>query len=216
MRRLLIATALAGAFFMAPSAQALTVIRQCAATDISATPALSNQSCAGFYDGNLLNQSNAGTVAGILNGLLGSSTYNPNTFQFGSFQTISPLKGATMVDFTKAPFSTKLYGMTLLGVHYGAGQGSPGNGMGPLSKGRNTKATNVDTSAFYYFDAGKTGLDKLKLNWGASSNLTLFSTGAPGGVPEPATWALMILGFGGIGSALRRGKAKVRVGYSMA
>jgi hypothetical protein len=26
----------------------------------------------------------------------------------------------------------------------------------------------------------------------------------PGGVPEPATWALMLLGFGGIGAALRR------------
>ena len=28
--------------------------------------------------------------------------------------------------------------------------------------------------------------------------------GATGGVPEPATWALMILGFGAAGAALRR------------
>ncbi|MDQ4420699.1 PEPxxWA-CTERM sorting domain-containing protein [Sphingobium sp. DEHP117] len=215
MRKLLITTALAGAFFMAPSAQALTVIRQCAAGDISATPALTSQSCAGFYDGNLLNQSNAGTVAGILNGLLGTNTYNAATFNFASFQTLSPLNGATTVDFTQSPFNTKLYGMTLIGVHYGAGQGSPGYGMGPVNP-RNGKAANLDTSAFYLFDAGKTGIDKLNLNWQASSNLTLFSTGTAGGVPEPATWALMILGFGGIGAAVRRGKAKVRVGYSMA
>lgn len=221
MRKLLFTTALAGAFFAAPSAHALTVIRQCAATDISATPALSSVSCAGFYDGNLLNQSNAGTVAGVLNGLLGSNTYNAATFQFGSFKTISPLNGATTVDFTQSPFGTKLYGMTLIGVHYGAGQGSPGFGMGPAVGNPNKpkdkpKPSNVDTSAFYLFDAGKTGIDKLNLNWQASSNLTLFSTGTAGAVPEPATWALMILGFGGIGAALRRGKAKVRVTYAAA
>ena len=26
----------------------------------------------------------------------------------------------------------------------------------------------------------------------------------PGAVPEPTTWALMILGFGGVGAAIRR------------
>ncbi len=29
-----------------------------------------------------------------------------------------------------------------------------------------------------------------------------------GGVPEPATWALMIVGFGGVGSLLRRGRGR--------
>ena len=33
-------------------------------------------------------------------------------------------------------------------------------------------------------------------------------------VPEPATWALMLLGFGFVGGAMRRGKEKVRVGYA--
>ena len=31
--------------------------------------------------------------------------------------------------------------------------------------------------------------------------------GQPGGVPEPATWAMMLLGFGGIGVAVGRRKA---------
>ncbi|MCH4152539.1 MAG: PEPxxWA-CTERM sorting domain-containing protein [Sphingobium sp.] len=219
MRKFLIATALAGSTFLVPSAHALTIVRNCAASDISATPALTNVSCSGFYDGNLLKQGNSTDVSnlvGILNGLTSSTTYSAATFQFGSFKTISPLNGATTIDFTQSPFNTKLYGMTLIGVHYGAGQGSPGYGKGPMTPGRNPKPTNVDTSAFYYFDAGKTGLDKIGLNWSASSNLTLFSTGVAGGVPEPATWALMILGFGGIGTAMRRSKAKVRVSYAAA
>ena len=37
-----------------------------------------------------------------------------------------------------------------------------------------------------------------------------------GGVPEPATWAMMILGFGLIGGALRQRQAatKVRVAFA--
>lgn len=38
--------------------------------------------------------------------------------------------------------------------------------------------------------------------------------GGSGGVPEPATWALMILGFGGIGTALRSRRQKVSVRYA--
>jgi hypothetical protein len=34
---------------------------------------------------------------------------------------------------------------------------------------------------------------------------------APGGVPEPATWGLFILGFGAIGAGLRRRSGAVRV-----
>ncbi len=158
----------------------------------------------GFYEGNLLNQSKAGTVVPLLNQLLGTNTYNLNSFQFGSFQTISPLNGAQTIDFTQNPFNTKLNGMTLIGVHYGAGQGSPGFGNGPLGGNPNKpRPTNVDTTAFYYFDAGK-NLDQIKLSFNASSNLTLFSTGVAGAVPEPATWAMMILGLGGVGAAMRR------------
>jgi hypothetical protein len=32
--------------------------------------------------------------------------------------------------------------------------------------------------------------------------------GQAGGVPEPASWALLLLGFGGIGAQLRRRKAR--------
>jgi hypothetical protein len=38
-------------------------------------------------------------------------------------------------------------------------------------------------------------------------NLSLIGA-APGGVPEPAAWALMIVGFGGVGGLLRRRRAR--------
>jgi hypothetical protein len=37
-----------------------------------------------------------------------------------------------------------------------------------------------------------------------AANLSLGLNGAVAAVPEPATWALMILGFGAVGVAMRR------------
>lgn len=41
-----------------------------------------------------------------------------------------------------------------------------------------------------------------------------FSAGLAGAVPEPAAWAMMILGVGAVGFALRRQKATTRVSYA--
>ena len=43
-----------------------------------------------------------------------------------------------------------------------------------------------------------------------------FSALTAGGIPEPTTWAMMILGLGGVGASMRRRKQAVRVNYSMA
>lgn len=47
------------------------------------------------------------------------------------------------------------------------------------------------------------------------SHLVFFGTKGTPAVPEPATWAFMILGFGAIGGAMRRNrKANVKVNYA--
>ncbi|MEG3125545.1 PEPxxWA-CTERM sorting domain-containing protein [Sphingomonas sp. GB1N7] len=49
----------------------------------------------------------------------------------------------------------------------------------------------------------------------AFDNITLGSATAGGAVPEPATWAMMLMGFGMVGYALRR-RAKVTTGVRFA
>lgn len=78
-------------------------------------------------------------------------------------------------------------------MHYGNGQGGPGNG-----------------TAFYRIDAGA-GLSSITLNYSASSNLVVFATNTGAPVPEPATWAMMVLGFGLAGYAVRRAGRATKV-----
>jgi hypothetical protein len=61
-----------------------------------------------------------------------------------------------------------------------------------------------------FYDAGGITSGSINLNTyfansDAISHLDLFDNGG-GPVPEPATWAMMLLGFGGIGMAMRRGR----------
>lgn len=48
-----------------------------------------------------------------------------------------------------------------------------------------------------------------------NGNLTISPAAVAGAVPEPATWAMMLIGFGGIGFAMRR-RSKVRTTVSYA
>ena len=47
-------------------------------------------------------------------------------------------------------------------------------------------------------------IDLTGTNSGGSHTLTAYAQVGAGAVPEPATWAMMLLGFGGIGFAMRR------------
>jgi PEP-CTERM motif-containing protein len=96
---------------------------------------------------------------------------------------------------------------------------------GALGQGSESLTFDVDGNLFVYNPIANDDLDSTFtsdsftfLGSGGTSTLTIFSGGVasvdavvdnisvtgPGGVPEPATWAMMLLGFGGVGFAMRR------------
>ena len=60
-------------------------------------------------------------------------------------------------------------------------------------------------AGFYGFQRAANDISRLEVEgyWVGARNLSTF-TGAVSAVPEPATWAMMIIGFGGAGVAIRR------------
>ena len=172
MKLLLGATALIAAATAAPASAAT----MCTNNDVSPTAI----DCSGFFDGNLLNNSPADRQPQI--DALAAIGYAYN----GDFNSI-----VEKIDLNTqtVDFATLLTGISYIGIHFGNGNGGPGNG-----------------TAFYAIDAG-TGLDQITLAYNASSSAVLYSTGASA-VPEPATWAMMLIGFGAVGYSLRRRERK--------
>lgn len=73
-------------------------------------------------------------------------------------------------------------------------------------------------SDFYYGYARLNGNGTIDVAFESQANTAITAgaaiTGAISPVPEPATWAMMIGGFGMVGGAMRRRKAQVRVTYA--
>jgi hypothetical protein len=95
-----------------------------------------------------------------------------------------------------------------------AGGVLPGDG----SNGRNAQ----DSFAFSNIALAAGDLLELRLIQNANApfgdfvglNFNVDLTALPGGIPEPASWALMIVGFGLVGSAMRRRQRTVSVTYT--
>lgn len=198
MRRVLkvaLATAALG-FAMASPAGASTVVGNVAVSGSSNTcdtvptadTSPASIQCAGYFDGNVLNDGNS-MISGYTNNL--DVIAAAVAALGGTFSgTLTSYTGGTVVGdinaFLGAP--NGFTGVQIIGIHYG--QGSAG-----------TDSTVGNVTAFYKIDFGSTPT-KLAVNLNGLSNAYLF-TSVPG-VPEPATWAMMLLGFGGIGMAMRR------------
>lgn len=187
MRRVLTMAMLGvGLAFANPAIAAVTIVGP-PATASSCTnftfSGATEVSCAGGYSGNL-NQGSPLTGTGLTAiqalGYTGTGAYpdaNAKDFNGGNTNTIS---------FAGQTFS----GLTIIGLHYGQ-SGDPGGNA---------------TSFFSFLAApGTTSITvtgRAHANELALSNMVLYSTG--GAVPEPATWAMMLLGFGAIGFSMRR------------
>jgi hypothetical protein len=142
-------------------------------------------SCAGGYTGNLLQgspETGTGLTALQALGYTGSGAF-PDSNKID-------LNGSVL------NFGTTLSGTTIIGIHYGAAGDSGGEATSFFSFVAPPGTTSITVT-------GRTGANSLGL-----SNAVLFATGA---VPEPATWAMMLIGFGGIGVAMRRRKHRRRL-----
>ncbi len=181
MRRILIAIGALSAIAMAAPATATTNVpvigasNTCDTAPPDTTPTAT--ACVGYFDGQVLDQADSSTIAAALSAL--GVSYSG---QFADYQTLTGLGGS--VNLTAFGILT---GVQTIGIHFGNATGQD-NALG-------------NVTAFYQIDFGSTG-SILQLNVPGSSSATLFTSVAP--VPEPATWAMMLVGFAGIGVSMRR------------
>jgi hypothetical protein len=179
-RALTLSLAGAAALGLASAANATVVVPTSDGTCTSPTNDTVPQAtaCTGYYTGNIFDN-NAGDQQAITTALAGFGiTY---TGDIANYQGFSGLGGATDLS---ALFGN-LIGTQIIGIHYGGGAGG-------------------GESAFYQINFGPAPGQPLMLTLPASSNVYRFTSTRA--VPEPATWAMMLLGFGGIGMAMRRGR----------
>ena len=183
----------------------LALSTPCSVGDISPAAV----ACSGFYQGNLLNNGQ-----------------NNDQYQTLALATLGFTWDGTIIEedtttddnidgfLGQINFADNLAGTFYFGIHFGNGQNSPGGG------GR----FGTNTTAFYKVEGGS-GVNFINLVYNSGSTARLYGVvsndpcvanpmapGCGGGetaIPEPGTWALMIMGFGGAGAMLRRRRMAV-------
>lgn len=154
----------------------------CSAVTFSVT----TLSCLGFYDKNLVSEDGPKLTQAL--GLTSS-------LDAGASSLLEKIEWAPNQDSNPIDFLTSLSGKTVIGIHFGGGN------------------TGYNGTAFWLLDV-PTGTDKI--TWYSDtqkgiSNAGLYMTQVPPAVPEPSTWALLLVGFAALGGAMRRS----RIGKSL-
>lgn len=180
MKTLLPKIAAVALFAMSGMASASASLATCSVNDIYfEIPGVTVSKCFGFVEGNLINNSPADMLA--VKNILATQFAFPG-------QSGAPIESINVVmnpstHVTTYDFNHLLTGDVIVGLHFGNGNGGPGNG-----------------TAFYQFHAIN-GVDKFFTALQASSNAGLYRL-TP--VPEPETYAMMLAGLGLVGAIARR------------
>lgn len=140
--------------------------------------------CSGYFGGNLLN----GSPTDVMNAQ-DAIEMLPGSFLWdGNWTDVGATAVGALVNGNQIDFGQTLFGQTIIGAHFGNVAGPDGN-----------------VTVFWLFDFGTEGARFITLDDPSGfSHAALFTTGSAPGVPEPATWAMMLFGFGLAGYALRR------------
>jgi hypothetical protein len=126
---------------------------------------------------------------------------SPGILSLDNTGTITGFTDSLSTDASGHTILNYTYTGTELATYFGIFQGGSAVGCSGQGCFNNTYLLFYDPTGF---TSGTFDLSALFNNAGIS-HIDLFDHGgAP--VPEPATWALMLLGFGGIGFAMRRGR----------
>lgn len=212
MKRLLLALA---------ATAAMTLVATPAAADPAPTPTPSNDpctyavvtgavACVGYYGGNLLTGTTGSSTTDLtsyINQLLnGPATtsgagYNPGTYSIDAgtvLGSLSSLSGTAGSPYTYDFSPLQLSGYTIFAAHFGSFPDST------YDTGSSAGKVAPDVTAFWLLNLGGGSTSTVTISDGKGvSNAQILGTGTPA-VPEPATWAMMLVGFAGIGASMRR------------
>ena len=158
----------------APASASLTLVAPCDATRTNPDA----DACAGYYDGNLNSNSREADLNAALDVLMGGS-FDPDVV----FVDIEDTKDFFEVLGGVLNFDSPLVGQQILSLHFGNAQNEFG----------------TDVTVLYLFNFASPTSSIILGQDGFSNGLLI-----GGGVPEPATWAMMLLGFGAVGFSMRR------------